>query len=443
MIYEEIIKVLNKYNITTIDDLEYHLSVIYTNDECQDDPVIDEKNCMNAKCYEEYFVPDCRKIFEVYEKYFQKDIKTKKLFIEYLEKSTSKKKSSLENYLSCKSCNQQIKKGIQNSLKISDSEFKKDFCRNLTIKLNYSSLFESEYTSIKQFLSKDHQVSSDNFTPIYNGEDTMTKEEEKRLFDIVHTSRDEIKVNLSKKENLIGSDKYIFNLAHYAFERNLLGECNLLLEQLEVNSSKYLSKKRFMQLKAKLYSSLQKDREAIEILNKLIEQQKPQLDVESYSLLAASIKRKAFSDYDLYGDEIDFINKLTEAKNIYYSIYQLNQDYYPALNFIYISFMLAYLNNEKQNFFKDLKHQAEEIWIETSHKVTDWWSFISNIEFLILTSNYDEAQQQLEVHFDELDKEDISEFNISSTLRQLNLYKNFCNDEELKKIIEYISNINK
>lgn len=443
MTYEEIISILDKYNIGTINELEYCLSVFDTYDECQDDPVDSDKNCTNAKCYEEYFVPDCRKIFEIYEKYFQKDIKTKKLFIKYLEDSTSKSKSSIENYMSCKSCNQQIKNGIQNSLKISDSEFKKDFCNNLSIKFSYKNLFETEYQSIGQFLNMEHQVTIDNFIPLYNEEDAMTKEEEKKLFDIVHVSKEEFKNNLSKKENLIGSDKYIFNLASYAFDRGLVDECMILLDNLTKTSQEYPQKVKFLQLKAKVLSYQNKDREAIEILKELIEITKPSIDAESNNLLAASIKRDAFSEYEKYSDEKLLVKRLSEAKDIYHSVYKLNTDYYPALNYIYLNFMLGYINNEDKKYFIDLQNKTKSIWESTNHKITDWWSFVANVEYLILMGQYDDAKQQLEIHFDELDKDEITEFNISSTLRQLNLYRNFCNEKELSDIIEYIGNINK
>jgi len=441
MTYKEITKLLEKYNITTMNDLEYHLSLFDTNDECQDDPKYSDKNCMNAKCYEEYFVPDCRKILEIYEHYFQKEIKTKKLFIEYLKKHTSKSKSSIENYMSCKSCNQQIKKGIQNSLKISDSEFKKDFCKNLTIKFNYTTLFETDYISIKQFLIKEHLVTSDNFIPMYDAEGSMTKEEEKKLFNIVHTSKDLFKINLSKEENLVGSDTYLFNLAQYAFDRNLIEESSLVIKKLEELQSKYVCKEEFMQLKAKTLSSLEKDKEAIVVLKELIAIEKPKLDAETYSLLAASIKRDAFKEYEHYGDEKNLIKDLQEATHIYHSVYILNKEYYSALNYIYLNYMLAYLTEKESDYFNDLREESETIWKNTNHKIVDWWSFISNVEFLILIGEYEKAKEELKTYFDALNREDITEFNISSTLRQLNLYRNFCNDTELKNIIEFIGKV--
>jgi hypothetical protein len=439
MNYEEILKILDKYNIKTSNELEYCLGIFDSQDECGDDPV--DKNCINAKCYEDYFVPDCRKMVEIYSKYFQKNIPTKDLFIDYLKDNTSKSESSIANYMSCKSCNQQIKKRIKNSLKISDSEFKKDFCKNLTIKFNYTSLFETDYISIKQFLIKEHKITSDTFIPIYNEKDTITKDEEKKLFDITHTSKEQLKENLNNSNNLHGSNKYKINLALYAFDRNLIIECENILKLL---NEEYKKNEKYLQLKAKILSNQNKDKEAILILKKLIKLRLPKIDSETHSLLAASIKRDAFSEYEKYGDETHLIKNLNKARDIYNSVYKLNNNYYPALNYIYLNFMLAHINSENKDYFINIEKEAKKIWANTNHKINDWWSFISNVEFLILVDKYDEAKQELEIYFSELSKEEITEFNISSTLRQLNLYlKIFCKDKKLENIIWYISNINK
>lgn len=439
MKYEEILKILDKYGIATIDHLEYCLSIFDSNDECLDDPKYSDKNCMNAKCYEEYGVPDCRKIVEVYNKYFQKEISKKKLFIDYLDTHTEKSKSSIDNYLSCKSCNQQITKGARTSLKISDSEFKKDFCNNLSIKFDYSSLFETNYFSIKQFLTKEHMITSETFTPVYKEINTMTKDEEKKLFDVTHTSKEKLKENLNNDNNLQGTDEYKLNLAMYAFERNLLLETQKIIKLLE---SSHCTNEKYLQLKAKLLSSQNKDKEAIIILKKLNKVIFPTIDTETQNLLAASIKRNAFNEYELYGDESLLIQKLKESRDIYASVYKLNHDYYPALNYLYLNFMLAYINNEDKKHLKSLKNEAEAIWKSTNIKINDWWSFVSNIEFLILIEKYDEAKIQLSEHFNELEQDEITEFNISSTLRQLKLYQNFCNNSNLKDIIAYIGKLN-
>lgn len=102
--------------------------------------------------------------------------------------------------------------------------------------------------------------------------------------------------------------------------------------------------------------------------------------------------------------------------------------------------MLAHINNDDLN---SITNEAKTIWSKTNHKITDWWSFISNIEFLILVGQYEDAKDELNNHFDQLDKDEITEFNISSTIRQLNLYnKYFCKDSVLKEMIDFINNIN-
>ena len=440
MTYENILKILDKYNIKTLSELDYYLSVFNSTDECNNDPENDKKNCTNAQCYEDFFVPECRKIIEVYKKYFQKDISKKKDFTEYLRKYISKSKSSIDNYMSCKSCNQQILKGSKTSITISDYEFKKDFCNNLDIKFDYISLFETEYISIKQFLIKEHQVTDETFVPLYENEDKMTKDEEKRLFELTHTSKEKLQLNLATSNNLNGSDQYKLNLALYAFDRNLIDESQNILELIKFNPNDFIYKD-ILQLQAKILSSQQKDNEAINILEKLKKLSNNSIDTETENLLSASIKREAFKQYKLYSDENKLVKELSKAKNIYFSIYQLNNDYYPALNYIYLQFMLAYVENKDSHYFKKIENEAISIWEQINLDIKDWWSFISNIEFLLIIGNYEQALQKLKNHFDMIDKNTITEFNVKSTLRQLKLYTNFCKSKQLNNAIKIIEKL--
>lgn len=434
MKHDEIKKILDKYNITTLDELEYCLSTFDTNDECLDDPEYHKKDCMNAKCYEEYGVPDCRKIVEIYNKYFQKDIKTKKEFVDYLVSVVNKKRSSIENYMSCKSCNQQIEKGIQTSLKISDSDFKKDFCNNLSFKFSYNSLFQTEYLSIRQFLSKEHQITSDTYAPKFSrNEETMQEAEAKRLFDISHTSKDEFKRNLQNENNLKGSYPYLLNLALNAFERNLVNECENLLSRILENYSDLCFSKEYLQLKAKVLSYKKNDLEAIKVLRELIQKNQPNIDSESFNLLAASIKREALHEFNLYSNEEQLLEKLIESRDIYYNVYKLTNHYYPALNYIYLTKIIAYISDENKDA---VIPKSIAIWNTIDHKVVDWWTFIANIEFMIVVEKYDEALVELNNNFDSLKQLEISEFNTFSTIRQLELYSQFCADAQIGLIIE-------
>lgn len=443
MKYEDLKKILYKFNITSLEQLEeqltYYLNTLSSNyDECGDDPI--DKDCTNSNCYEDLYVPDCRKLIEIYNKYFKKEISNRKYFIEYLVKFTNTNKSSVENYLYCRSCNQQIRKGTKASLKIPNLEFKKNFCKNLSIKFDYKSLFETEYTSINQFLIKEHSITNETFTPIYNQNNTITKDEENKLFELVYTSKEQFQKNLIIEENLIGTETYLFNLASYAFDRGLYDESISILNKLDKKSNSNIVKVEFLKLKAKILSNKNQDKEAILILKEIISENKSNVEPEIYNLLAASIKRDSLNEFNLYNDEQLLIEKLNEAKTIYYSVYNLTKDYYPAINYIYLNFMLAHINNQNLEIIID---EAKNIWSKSNHKINDWWSFISNVEYLTLIEQYKDAKHQLNMHFSELNKEYITDFNISSTLRQLNLYyKYFCKDLELKEIIDYIKDLN-
>jgi len=435
----EVEELLKQYDIQTIEELEYYLDRDKAGDECMNDP--EKKNCTNAQCYENIFVPDCRKIIEIYNKYFKSDISKKKDFIAYLETHTEKSHSSIENYLSCKSCNQQMQKLINHSLKISDYDFKKDFCYNLDKKFNYTTLFETDYLSIKQFLFKDHEVTRDTFKASFTQKDhTMTEEEEKRLFDITHVSKEKLKANLSNMENLKGSANYKMNLAQAAFERHLVNESYMLIEALSKDET-FKEDEVFLQLKAKILSNKKRDKEAIALLESLVEKSKTDINTETYNLLAASIKREAFSEYELYSDEEQLSTELSRAKEIYFAVYKLNNDYYPALNYIYLESMLSYIHQETPETIAQKRKMYSEIWDGMKHQVNDWWSFIATVEYLILSGEYTQALSDLKDSAEELKELEVSDFNLYSTLRQLELYAEFCTDVELQEIITFLKNM--
>ncbi len=435
---EKVAKLLSHYKIDTLEELEYYLNRDNAVDECSDDPEEKKKNCINAKCYENIFVPDCRKIIEIYTKYFKDEIRSKKLFIAYLVEHTRKSRSSIENYLSCKSCNQQIMKSITNSLKITDTVFKRDFCLNLDKKFNYVTLFETDYTSIEQFLMKQHETTKENFKPNFIQEDkTMTKEEEERLFALTHVSKQSLKTNLSNEDNLKGSNSYKMNLALASFDRNLIEESSKLVDIL-LKEQEFCSNQALMQLKAKILSTQKRDKEAIVLLEKLVALEKPNINTETNNLLAASIKRDAFDTFALYSDEKKLVERLTLAKEMYASVNKLNNDYYPALNYMYLESMLAYMKNDDKGKITEMRVEFETMRNGLNHKVNDWWSYVSSMEYLVLQGRYDKVLFELKKYFNTVEKFEINDFNLISTIRQLELFSRFCADRELLQIIDFL-----
>lgn len=431
---DKVKKLLDKYDVNSLEELEYYLDIDNAKNECSQDPKTKDKNCLNANCYEDTKVPDCRKIIEIYNKYFKIDIGSKKAFIAYLSKHTNKSTSSIANYLSCKSCNKQMSQSIYNSLKIADNEFKKDFCFNLDKKFNYQTLFDTEYLSLKPFLLKDHEVTQKTFKPSYQEDNDMCTEEENKLFNLTQVSKKELKANLSNKNNLEGSTGYRMNLALVSFSRNLFDECEKILTLLssEVN---FKENEMFLQLKAKVLSAQGRDKDAISILHTLIEDTQPKIHTEANNLLAASIKREALNTFSLYGDEKKLSRSLAEAKDIYHTVFKLNNDYYPALNYMYLEAIGKYIDNANKSTVQIMQSEFKNIWASIDFKIDDWWSYIASVEYLILQEEYKEALAQLNQHFDSIDSFEINDFNLMSTIRQLEFFSRFCTHTGLGDII--------
>ena len=164
----------------------------------------------------------------------------------------------------------------------------------------------------------------------------------------------------------------------------------------------------------------------------------------SYNLLAASIKRQAFTQYDknIIDDEY-FNNELNKAKKVYSSIFEINKNYYPAINIIYLQMILAYRKNEGRELAVD---EAKSIWkgsdITKELTTNDWWSYISNIEFLIIIEEYELALLKLKDYVSNLkEKEEIDDFSIASTIRQLKLYNNFNQNKKFTECISILEDI--
>ena len=92
--------------------------------------------------------------------------------------------------------------------------------------------------------------------------------------------------------------------------------------------------------------------------------------------------------------------------------------------------MLVYINGGDKKELETEINILKELWessnISKELGKKNWWASISNVEFLILTTNYEKALLKLEEYMHDLNEEEISDFNISSTIRQVELYKNFC-----------------
>lgn len=452
---DEIEKLLKDNDISNIEELKEILDHALT--DCDDNISIDEKGyCRKAKCFN-VTVPECRRIMEIKEKFYSSKInvdfakRTHELLVHEAECRKSVKVKSVSmilRWLSCKGCD-----GLDN-LKIKNEDFLDVLCNGLSIKLDQADLFNENIKSVKKFKKKLIPITLENFKPklekIKENED-MRKQEKDRLYDMVHVLRSQLKSNLSDSKKTEGSDEYKMNLALYAFERNLNEESLSLLESLK-ESEEFKNDTTYLQLKAKVLSNLEKDEEAIQVLERLIDKQKPLIDTESYNLLAASIKRKALKEYfDVRSENNNNLDSLEQelmkSKEMYTAIFNINKDYYPALNIIYLNMMLVYIAGGDNQKIKLEIMSAKDLWaqsnINNELKKNEWWSYISDIEASILMRNHKNVSEKIDAYLDNLNEEEISDFSISSTIRQMQLYSKFSTDKELFEsinILKYIEN---
>lgn len=201
-----------------------------------------------------------------------------------------------------------------------------------------------------------------------------------------------------------------------------------------------------LQHKAKIYSNLNNDDEAIGILKHLlsIQESNPnKFSINSYNetlnLLAASLKRYSFeivtSLKEDDGRKELLIKNLSEAKEIYEKalIRSFDDKYYPAINISYIVLILGNLN---ENDIDETFDTLNSVWENIEIKITNYWSWITDIEKNILFKNYERAKDKIKKNKDLIDLKHIQKFHVTSTIRQLKLYSGFCDEEDKKEIDE-------
>ncbi|NOR56595.1 MAG: hypothetical protein GQ531_10380 [Sulfurovum sp.] len=201
-----------------------------------------------------------------------------------------------------------------------------------------------------------------------------------------------------------------------------------------------------LQHKSKIYSNLSNDNKAIEILKYLlsIQESNPnKFTINSYSetlnLLAASLKRYSFEIVTNLNEDDGrkelLIKNLSEAKKIYEKalIHSFDDKYYSAINISYIVLILGNLNeNDIDKTFDTL----DSIWENIEINVTNYWSWITDIEKNIIFKNYERAKDKIKKPVGFIDLKYMQKFHVMATIRQLKLYRNFSDEEDKNKIDE-------
>lgn len=365
-------------------------------------------------------IPFCRRFREIVENMVS--LTQDEFMNDY--KSIGFSKNTMKKWFLCSGCNPDNHKLHTGHKKT--QEMLKYLCKSEG--LNYDILFNKterseNYINVESFITNlmireiNYSSPSDNYKKILRKNTMLKKMEQKILKDLVNTNKitfiNNIKELTTNKNDKLKeySNELIYKIAYYAFERLADKECLELLNTFDGDSVIWF--KEYNQLKAKVFSKNGDDKKASDLLKELqLKEIKEHGETshETINLLAASQKRDAIKNKDTLDDNSK--NLLQESKEAYRAIYRINHNYYSAINIAYLEIVL------NQNI-ENARKEVEEIWEVVNIKVEDWWSFITDIEIDILLGNYNKAIEKLSNIHNILSKDEISKFNVYSTIRQI------------------------
>jgi len=258
-------------------------------------------------------------------------------------------------------------------------------------------------------------------------------------------------VNLSEK-----SPHFIFLLSKLLKSKDQAKKAIDTLQFLNTMDTNYKRKKenylKIHKILAECYShkDINEWDKAIDILLHLYELYGDE-EPEIMTLLGANHKRKALSNqktgewYDI--DNVDY-NLLYYSVRMYEKAMLLknNEQYYEAINILYYDKILEKL--ESKIFTED--EEVDEILNQTTFQkalkilqnyefdTTNPWEAFTYAEYKIFEGYPDVA---ISIFNDFFEQGNTHSFDISTTIRQMEMYTHFTDDKNFKKVVEYLKSV--
>jgi hypothetical protein len=138
----------------------------------------------------------------------------------------------------------------------------------------------------------------------------------------------------------------------------------------------------------------------------------------------------------MYVEEID-MNLLSSAMILYREAYEAKEGrprYYDAINFAYLYNIVGFIQRDTPPT-SELKKIYQELSAEWEIDQSNWWEVSSDAEFLMLIGQIDLAIFNINDFFE---NHPVEKFNIEATLRQLEIYRHFGDDEDANKFYEHL-----
>lgn len=253
--------------------------------------------------------------------------------------------------------------------------------------------------------------------------------------------------NIDFKQIKSSTPSFMFEYAEKLQEQEKIEEALEVLSILENDSSSYkiIHANQIDKLKAILLSDkkIQDWDGAISILKRLYHNgNRPMDDPEVTTLIASNYKRKAFYSHNkkslLPKEEID-LNLLIASIAIHKKAYKgkdSKDKYYDAINMAYLYNILNAIEIEDADSIEinQLYTELLRVWKVNSN---DWWATISNAEFLMLLGKINPAISEVEA-FIKNNPNKLTPSNLNPTLRQLEIYIHFTEDNNAMEFYEFL-----
>ncbi len=239
---------------------------------------------------------------------------------------------------------------------------------------------------------------------------------------------------------------FLFELSKLFKDKNKIAEALEIIGILQSGNStfRYTFHNEIEHFKAVLLSHDQMQRwdEAIDILRLLYSASRYHfVEPEIITLMASNYKRKALSKSNGDGwrdsDDVD-VDLLATAFSLYGDAYKLKSKesrYYDAVNMTYLINIINTIEPSEDESLTASNLHSE---LTTEWRVDDesWWEVSSDAEMLMMSGKVDVSISKLNDFFEF--NQDIDNFEIETTLRQLEMYLHCVDDANAKTFTKHL-----
>jgi len=314
--------------------------------------------------------------------------------------------------------------------------------------LNFSVWTEEFYDekTFKEALLRFEQVTDETLrgridTKMVGSKNKLIGNEEDELDEL----KSQKNINIDFEELNNKSLLFAFELIPLLIANNQVKDALKIIEYLQNYDStfKLYYYNQLEHYKAIIYSheSIREWDEAIKVLRFLYSVSNYHLqNHEIITLMASNYKRKALTltTDNSWGKrediDIDLISNAIVLYNEAYHYKTNDKKYYDAINLAYLYKLLDVLDSEGTEM-QPIENLYKELTLKWIYNRNSWWEVSTIAEFFMLQGDIQQAIFEIEQY---LEQNEVKTFDIEATLRQIEMYLHFCDDENAQKFYDFL-----